>query len=255
MRQSLVIGLWLCLWGQAIAGGVSDTRIAHICGLMLSVPSAAPEYAKNGTVEKGFRPRYSRAWYAAALGDVPSLTALLEKDPALAHDQGLLVIAVGARDPGVLETLLSHGANSNADPDGTPLIMYAAACPNSASLLALLEAGANVYAHDKSQPGQINAMAISIAGNSSGPNLENMKLLLAAGYDARCQLAKDMTPLSMAKLKLATFQDQSADASQVSPDADNKRERLQSAVDLLQTAIAIAKARHPEPPKCVSGAP
>jgi len=104
-------------------------------------------------------------WYYASIGDVASLTSLLNKttvninDRCVIKEQQLQDGASGmtalqyACDRGhieVVQLLLQHGAEVNvADDDGMTALHYACCCDHEDIVKLLLQAGAQVDAHNK----------------------------------------------------------------------------------------------------------
>jgi ankyrin repeat protein len=133
--------------------------------LMLSLGAACSLVA----CDPGVLPPLSAA---ARAGDLAALRALLDAgvDPNAAGDDAggwpPLMHAVHTQRLNAAALLLDHGAGPNVGPRGYTSLMMAAAEPDPAMLILLLDYGADPYAHG---PGGMSALTIAI---SSGANTD-----------------------------------------------------------------------------------
>jgi len=135
----------------------------------------------------------------AAMGVLPRLGRLLEREPGLAQAWSpdgftALHLACFFGQPDAARILLQHGASPN-EPSRNPARLHpvnsAAAARNAAAVRLLLEHGAEV---DAAQNGGYTALH-SAAHNG---DRETMGLLLDAGADPGCRADDGRTPVDMA---------------------------------------------------------
>jgi ankyrin repeat protein/catechol 2,3-dioxygenase-like lactoylglutathione lyase family enzyme len=101
-------------------------------------------------VDRRRAPRIAEFIRACTAGDVNALTAILEKEPALARERvasGSTGLHLAARHPDALRVLLAHGADPNARDaaDNASPLHFAAADGNAQAVRLLLDAGSDVH--------------------------------------------------------------------------------------------------------------
>ena len=167
--------------------------------LNLESKKMAVKYAKSGIKGDGVVPVYSRGVYMAALGMKSRLRAYLAKKGKGYRNQDILIAAIHGGQAAVVAMLLKMGYNPNQPGSKINVLplAQAATCSRSDIILYLVQAGANVYGHIRSR-GSGLAMTYALLGPglpmfSKLPksSIEIVKILLAAGFDARCPVLKN----------------------------------------------------------------
>ncbi|MDN5850456.1 MAG: hypothetical protein L0H63_12610 [Nitrococcus sp.] len=181
----------------ALAG--SSNADLNLCDARFNkIPLAAELFATKGVIAKSFEPKHTRAWYVVALGKIPQLEKLMDADPSLLIAPNLVLVAATAKQSASLKFFLIHGLDpdmyiKSSEANG-PLLMLATNCRRLTSMLYLLNADANIYAYETYDTGRVNAMGVAVMGGGGvGPFIQGVFLLLAAGYDPRCPVAKEST--------------------------------------------------------------
>ena len=176
----------LLLFALMMVAGNARADGDALCRSFVTIPDyfshpKAITYVKTGVVEEGFKPEFSREYYAAILGRSDDLAKLLSaRDKSKPLDGRILDDTVSAGEVQSLKLLLATGISPDHTAAGqaTP-IMYAIKCNEALMLSYLLAAGADVYWHS---PTYGDAMISAVVLDSR----ESVRLLLLAGYDPAC---------------------------------------------------------------------
>lgn len=176
------------------------------------------------------------AWKAVRHNNTELLKRLISENPGLVSKPLLLMQAASDRDPAPLAIFLAKGANPNATGDPASLLAAAVECRRTENVVLLLAAGANVYWNSS---GTVNLMGTAIMGGLTSPRdnpypyIQGINLLLAAGYDPRCPIGREITPIQLAERNLKFY-----------PSS------YKIAVEILKHALMVIKARASGPPQC-----
>ncbi len=209
--------------------------------LVLERTPEAIQYAKTGVLTGSRKPVHSRDVYMAALGMHHLLKSYLKSHPQQIGNTDLLSAAVYSGQKDVVSMLLEMGFNPN-NPGQKKValpLQHAAECARPTIMLYLLQAGANIYG--TSSDTGVLAMGYALVGTGldGRPFVEGVKLLLAAGFDPRCPVAKNgLTASDVVKNGLRM---------RYNPSGEEDRNKL---LELLTIATKIATRRHPGRPHC-----
>lgn len=194
-------------------------------------------YATTGKRTPSWAPKHSRAWYMAALGMASQLKSYLKRHKA--RDPDILATAIYTGRSQVVADLLAVGFDPN-EPARSPShalpLQIAAQCARPLIMTYLLQAGADPYGTTPSTR-QV-AMATAVVGDYlRGPFLKGVQLLLAAGFDPRCPIAKSgVTAVDAINNGLKHHS--------LTPRSDHRLKAI------LENAVRIAEARNPDRPSC-----
>lgn len=210
--------------------------------LMLTLTPETIKYAKTGILFGSKKPIHSRDVYMAALGMSSLLKSYLESHPQQIGNPNLLSAAVYSGQKDVVSMLLEMGSDPNKLGKGAsaPPLFQAAECARPKIMLYLIQAGADIYG--TASDGRSLAMAYALIGTGldNRPFIKGVQLLLAAGFDPRCPVAKNgLTALDVVKRGLRYLR----------YDADGEKDR-RKLLKLLTITTKIAERRHPGRPSC-----
>jgi uncharacterized protein len=134
---------------------------------------------------------------ATRRGDVAEVRRLIDNglhpDHRTTHRATALAYAAGQGDLGTTLLLIERGADVNAQHDGVPVLVVAAAGGNPELVRALLEKGADVNAKSH------NGFTALMAAVANSGNVDIVRELLAKGADVRARTNDGRTALSFAK--------------------------------------------------------
>jgi len=236
-RKELCAGLLVLLFSafSPIAhAGASDASPYNVCDQAFHEANWRDDWAFKKYTKQGGD---VAAWKAVRHNKAKLLKRLISESPELVNKPLLLVLAASDRDPTPLAIFLANGADPNATGEPASLLAAAVECRRTENVTLLLAAGANVYWKDPLD--SQNAMVSAILGGASlprdnpSPYIQGINLLLAAGYDPRCPVIREITPLQFAEQQLKYY-----------------GSSYKIAVEILKHALMVTKARASGPPKC-----
>lgn len=238
-----IITAWLALvllLGCASPAAVANTgsqSILNSCDMgykALLQQTQIVKYAKSGELSAHWKPEHSRAFYMALLGMRDLLGSYLKAHRKALRYSDLLTAATYANHRAMVAMLLEMGENPNSngiDTSTLPLQM-AASCERTEIMVYLLSAGAGVYEVPRRPDYNAMAVALSPAHINARSYVEGVRLLLAAGFDPRCEVTE-----------------RGATAVELVRHWNGGKTWLETK-NLIDTAAKIAASRNPGKPHC-----
>jgi len=233
----LLVGLPLEAFAEPATHSSLPGNTCHLVYQILQQSKPAVTYAKTGRLIAGWHPKHSMAWYMAALGMASQLKSYLNQHKA--RDPDILATAIYTGRSQVVADLLAVGFDPN-EPARSPShalpLQIAAQCARPLIMTYLLQAGADPYGTTPSTRQVAMATAV-VGGYLRGPFLKGVQLLLAAGFDPRCPIAKSgVTAVDAINNGLKHHS--------LTPRSDHRLKVV------LENAVRIAEARNPDRPSC-----